>query len=290
MRIIEGKLIPGVAIGEYYIGMKKEDLLKKLGNDYIDRWLGSGNRKIILENAMIWIDENDLVRQIGVTKGFRSAYQGKIRIGTTLNEIKEMYGGYENRCDTYNLIGVDGLCFELEDVDEFEYLDESDILRSPIEWIFVYRMPDELVVNMQRVEGKIIPGAAIGEYYIGMEKRDLKRKLGVVYIERWWGDGNYEIILGNAKIGFDENDLINKIGVTKGFQNAYQGKIRIGTTLNEIKEMYGGYEEVYGTYKLEGVEGLRFELEDDSDIPDDEKDELKLSVEWIFVYRIPHGQ
>ena len=171
MRIIEGKIIPGVAIGEYYIGMKKEDLIKKLGNDYTDQWLGSGNRRIILENAMIWIDPNGLVSQIGVTKGFCAAYQNKIRIGTTLNEIKKMYGGYENFYDTYNLIGVDGLCFELEDVDEYEYISVNDIWRSPIEWIFVYRLPDKLFASMKRVEGEIIPGVAIGEYCIGMEKK-----------------------------------------------------------------------------------------------------------------------
>ena len=287
MQIVEGKLIPGVAIGEYYIGMKKEDLIKKLGNDYINQRLGSGNRRIIIENAMIWIDPDGLVSQIGVTKGFRSAYQDKIHIGTTLNEIKEMYGGYENRYDTYNLIGVDGLCFELEDVDEFEYLDESDILRSPIEWIFVHRISDEWGSKTQIVEGQVIPGIAIGEYYIGMEKKELKEKLGILYTERWWGDGNQEIISGNVKIGIDENGLINQIGVTKGFQNAYQGKIRIGTTLNEIKEIYDGYEEDDGTYKLAGVDGLRFVLEDVDEFEYlDESDILRLPIKWIFIYRI----
>lgn len=287
MRIAEGRIIPGVSIGEYYIGMKKEDLIKKLGDDYINRSMGGGNHKILLENAMIWIDENDLVRQIGVSRGFHSAYQNKIRIGTTLNEITEMYGGYENRDVTYNLIGVDGLCFELEDVDEFEYLDESDILRSPIEWIFVYRITDERKAEKQITEGQVVPGIAIGEYYIGMEKKELEKKLGLLYLERWWGNGKQEIISGNAKIGFDENGLINKIGVTKGFQNAYQDKIRIGTTLNEIKEMYGGYEESDGTYKLAGVDGLYFVLEDvDGFEYLDESEILRLSIKWIFVYRI----
>ena len=118
-------------------------------------------------------------------------------------------------------------------------------------------------------------------------KKDLKRKLGVVYIERWWRDERPEIILGNARIGFDENDLINKMGVTSGFQNAYQGNIRIGTTLNEIKEMYGGFEEENGTYKLAGVDGLCFALEDvDGFEYLDESEILRLSIKWIFVYRI----
>ena len=77
-----------------------------------------------------------------MTKGFQNAYQGKIRIGTTLNEIKEIYDGYEEDDGTYKLAGVDGLRFVLEDVDEFEYLDESDILRLPIKWIFIYRISD----------------------------------------------------------------------------------------------------------------------------------------------------
>lgn len=139
MQIVVGEVIPGVAIGKYHIGMKMKDLLKEIGNDYIYHGLGFGKCKIILENALIWIDENQLIEEVGVSKGFQSAYQDHIRIGTTLKEIKEIYGGYEEGYDTYNLIGVDGMCFELEDGNDIPE-DEWDELKLPIEWIFVYKI------------------------------------------------------------------------------------------------------------------------------------------------------
>lgn len=290
MQIVEGTLIPGVGIGEYSIGMKKKDLLKKLGHDCINEYLGDGEHKIILENAMIWIDKNDLVYQIGVTKGFQSAYQDKIQIGTTLNEIQDIYGGYEDRYGTYNLIGVDGFCFEMEDVDEFEYLDNSDILKSPIEWMFVYQIPDRLVTHMPEIQGEIIPGVSIGAYYIGMEKKELIKKLGILYIDRYQRNGKHEIIIKNAKIELDENNFVKQIGVTKGFQGDYQDKIRIGMTLNEVQKIYGDCEEAGGIYRLKGAAGLSFELENDGSMADDSRDIEQQRIEWIYVYRLPEGQ
>ncbi len=291
MQIVEGELIPGVAIGEYYIGMKVEDLVKKIGDDYTEEYLGRGEWKIYIENAMIWINEYGFVDEIGVTRGFQSAYQGRIRIGTTLNEIEEMYGGYEEGYDTYNLIGVDGMCFQLEDEDDDDIPDDEwDERKVPIEWIFIYRIPEVQGSVTQIVEGQVIPGEVIGEYCIGMKKEDIIKKLGDNYTEEPLGDGKCKIPLENAMIWIDSDGFVEKIGVSKGFQGAYQYYLKIGTALKEVKEVFWEYEKVYGEYKLTEVDGLSFKLEDSDGMSKEEWDELKLPIEWIFVYRIPHGQ
>ncbi len=140
MKITEGELMPGVGIGDYRIGMKKRDLLKKLGNDYKERDLGGGESRINLENASIWLDQNDTVSQVGVTKGFEGMYDNTVKIGSTLKEIQEKYGGYREEYADYIINGIEGMCFELEDTGECEEWDE---LTAPIEWMFIYRVENE---------------------------------------------------------------------------------------------------------------------------------------------------
>jgi len=50
-----------------------------------------------------------------------------------MSEIKNQFGGYNNDGDVYEIPNVKGICFELEDVDDWEEL------TAPIEWIFVYK-------------------------------------------------------------------------------------------------------------------------------------------------------
>lgn len=52
-----------------------------------------------------------------------------------MGDVKRIFGQFESddiMC-VYTIVGVDGICFELEDIDEW------DELTTPIEWIFVYR-------------------------------------------------------------------------------------------------------------------------------------------------------
>lgn len=134
MKIEAGELVLGMSIGEYTIGMSKIELIKRLGDDFCERSIGNGGSIITLQNAMIWLDKNERVSQIGVTEGFYGSYKQIVRIGATLGEIKFFFGGYEYDKYTYNIAGVEGMCFELEDVAAWNEL------TAPIEWIFIYRV------------------------------------------------------------------------------------------------------------------------------------------------------
>lgn len=134
MRIENGEIIPGIGIGDYKIGMKKIYVKKIIGKDFSERRQQMGGSVITIENAMIWFNSKGLIWQIGVTKGFKGTYCKNIAIGMTLEEITKIYGKYECVQDTYNIAGIEGMCFELEDIDEW------DELKAPIEWIYVYEV------------------------------------------------------------------------------------------------------------------------------------------------------
>lgn len=83
MEIENGEIIPGVRIGEFKIGMSKEELLKIIG-DYTERYLSGVDWRLDIENAAFWIHEHYGVRQIGVWGNFKGSYKGSVKIGTTL--------------------------------------------------------------------------------------------------------------------------------------------------------------------------------------------------------------
>ncbi|MCH5268464.1 MAG: hypothetical protein J1E62_08985 [Lachnospiraceae bacterium] len=143
MKIENGEIIPGVGIGEFKIGMSKEELLEILGDDYTESYLSGVDWKLDIENAAFWIHKHYGVRQIGVWGDFKGSYKGSVKIGTTLSEIQEMFGAYEEAGGIidaiYEIVGVDGMCFELDDLDDW---DDWDELIAPINVIFVYRIEE----------------------------------------------------------------------------------------------------------------------------------------------------
>lgn len=61
-----------------------------------------------------------------------------IGIGSTLTDVLKYIGNYKEVYDTYELENILGICFELEDVDEWDWDGDWEELAAPIEWIFVY--------------------------------------------------------------------------------------------------------------------------------------------------------
>ena len=130
--ITYGIIEPGKRIGEFYIGSSKEEVISALGSKYQLWTRNDGFCIYTFSNFKLWFDENGRLIQIGVTKGFLDGYNN-IFIGSTMKDVVEIYGSYENDDVQYLLPDVDGICFELEDVDDW------DELTAPIEWIFVYK-------------------------------------------------------------------------------------------------------------------------------------------------------
>lgn len=132
MQLINGEVEPGKRISNYLIGSKKEDVLSNLDDAYKVWERGDGYCIYTLDNFKLWFGVNGELEQIGVTKGFCGNYKS-VCIGMNMRDVEKKFGGYENDGDVYVIPGLEGICFELEDVDDW------DELTAPIEWIYVYR-------------------------------------------------------------------------------------------------------------------------------------------------------
>lgn len=136
MILSRGEIEPGIQIGDFVIGSKKEDILKEI-DESLNNWKnGDGGWVYSFENFRLWFDDDGYLKQIGVTKGFLDGYNG-INIGSTLQDVIKIYGSYKEEYGDYLLTDIEGICFELEDAEDYD--DDWDELTAPIEWIFVYK-------------------------------------------------------------------------------------------------------------------------------------------------------
>ncbi len=132
MKLIHGEIEPNIGIGELKIGEGKEQILKLCSSSFKLWERGDGFSTYTFENFKLWFDVDGKLQQIGVTKGFLDGYNN-VHIGDTLSDVKKIYDKYDEDGDVYLIPGVDGICFELEDVDDWNEL------TAPIEWIYVYK-------------------------------------------------------------------------------------------------------------------------------------------------------
>ncbi|ANU46960.1 hypothetical protein ADH76_29875 [Enterocloster clostridioformis] len=133
MKIDDGPIVPGVGIGNIKLDITREQLLNIIGSDFKERFR-ENDSVIEVENARFWIAEDNCLDQIGVQKDFTGKYKKYIGIGSTLQDIKNYIGEYIQVYDTYELEQEKGICFELEDVDDWNEL------TAPIEFIYVFRI------------------------------------------------------------------------------------------------------------------------------------------------------
>lgn len=132
MKMQDGPIIAGGGIGNMKLGITQKELLSIIGDDYKEEKLGIGKR-ITSDNVKFWINDEGKVDQIGVGKDFKGKYKGIIGIGSTLSDVKKYIGNYVEVYDTYEIENEKGICFELEDVDDW------DELTAPIEYIYVFQ-------------------------------------------------------------------------------------------------------------------------------------------------------
>ena len=133
MKIENGPIIPGVRIGNVDLNITKNQLLEIIKNDYEEHFR-ENDLVIEIENAKFWIASDGKVDQIGVGGDFKGKYKNIIGIGSTLSDVKKFIGDYINIYDTYEMEAEKGICFELEDIDDW------DEQKAPIEYIYVFRV------------------------------------------------------------------------------------------------------------------------------------------------------
>lgn len=135
MKLVNGEVIPGKRIGNYWIGLNKEDIIDDLESACEVREREDGFSIYTFENFSLWFETNGELVQIGVREGFSGNYK-TISIGSTMKDVEKIFGGYEEDGDQYLITGLEGICFELGDLDD---RDDWNELEAPIEWILVYK-------------------------------------------------------------------------------------------------------------------------------------------------------
>lgn len=132
-KIYEEAIIEGKGIGEICIGMSIYDFEKWLSAPSEYEELDTG-KTVLINNVKLWFDKNEKLYQIMVFGNFKGKFKDKIGLGSTMLDIERFVGEYEEEFDTYVLKDYKGICFELEDIDEW------DEKKAPIESISVYQV------------------------------------------------------------------------------------------------------------------------------------------------------
>lgn len=142
MFLEKGKIEPGKRIGDFVINSKKVDNIIIAGKPIEKNVNKIGTCTYIYDNYMLWFDEQGLLKQVAVTKGFLDGFNG-IHIGSTVQDLLNRFGTYgvDEFYVIYYIPEIEGISFGIEDVGD-EDDDEWDELAAPIEWIYVYRVKD----------------------------------------------------------------------------------------------------------------------------------------------------
>lgn len=132
MKIVDSPILPGIGIGAIKLNMTKKELLDLIGTNFKER-MRDDSSIIEVENAKFWIAKDHRLDQIGVYGDFSGKYKNCIGIGSTLQDVTTHIGEYIQVYDTFELKNDKGICFELEDIEDW------DERTAPIEAIYVFR-------------------------------------------------------------------------------------------------------------------------------------------------------
>ena len=145
MKINDGDIIPEVRIGNIRLNSTKEKHLNLLKGEFKERFR-EDESIIEIKNAEFWIGGDEKIDQIGVWGNFKGKYKGVIGLGSTLQDVKKFVGDAVNVYDTYEMEEDKGICFELEDIDDW------DELKAPIDHIYVFRIsPDRACSDQEGI-------------------------------------------------------------------------------------------------------------------------------------------
>jgi len=129
-------IIPGKEIAGFRLGCTIDELKKQIYGKIYSIEKRMNTTVINCEYFSFFISEtNKELFQITVGANFEGKFLDKIGIGSTLQDIEDKIGNWDEDLDVYILPQYKGICFELSDGKG----DDWNEKRMPIEWISVFK-------------------------------------------------------------------------------------------------------------------------------------------------------
>jgi beta-lactamase regulating signal transducer with metallopeptidase domain len=253
-RSVGGIIIPGVRVGDYTLGMSKDDVLRKLGEP---ETIFYEEERYTLDNLprsyymsfgdISFCIHDDAVIEIGVHSPLYKFTNG-LSVGDSEQKIKQAFGDNfhfkESRVKDYITYKDKGLHFEIRKKNRTVL----EIGVSPIESSKSYRRAD--------IVGKtIVPGLRVGEYTLGMSKDEVLEELGepeAIYLDE---DGDDVVRRGEERYNLNnlpseylmafgdvsfwiEDDSVNMIFMRSPLYKLSNG-LKVGDSEQKIKQEFG---------------------------------------------------
>lgn len=126
-------IINGISIGPYQLGWRLQELkgeIKDIG--FVEEELDN-HYTLTTSNIKFWVEkEQKVITQITVFGENEEKFLEKIGIGSRLSDLNVLNIRWVKEDYVYKLPDYPGICFELEDIDDW------DELAAPIEFISIY--------------------------------------------------------------------------------------------------------------------------------------------------------
>ncbi|GKS09275.1 hypothetical protein YDYSY3_02750 [Paenibacillus chitinolyticus] len=126
-------IINGVSVGPYELGWGLQELKEKISiSGFVEEELD--NHYTITTNTLkFWVEkEQGEITQITVFGEYEGKFLGKIGVGNRLSDLNDLNIKWIKEDYVYKLSDYPGICFESEDIDDW------DELLAPIEFISIY--------------------------------------------------------------------------------------------------------------------------------------------------------
>ncbi len=142
---ITAPIIPGQSAAGIRVGTAIDEVVQRLELDFtveqiINPYVTLDPPAYRYRSAMVdlWVREG-MIDQVMLHDGYRGKLMGKIGLGSTIADIEEMVGLWEeDEEDNLIIRGVPGLCFEVEG--DFPDFADPVFRAAQVKAIFVYRM------------------------------------------------------------------------------------------------------------------------------------------------------
>ena len=245
-------IVPGVGVGDYTLGMTKDEVLRRLGTPEAVYWEDKAyvldelptRYRMHFGHIQFEINYNDVQKIIVPTRSF--TFANGLGVGDAVESIKQTFG---NGChvDDGDLLYEDkGLQFRI---------DEEN------------RTVSEIIVTRARRRQTIVPGVRIGEFELGKSKDDVLRRLGKPQLIHHWGETytlydlptRYRMHFGDISFGINENGRIQRITAHSPLYTFRNG-LGVGDSEDKIKQAFGSdFDEVGGSLSYDD-KGVEFEI------------------------------